>query len=191
MGTRSIHEIRAGVLAILPAAVAVIPFALLLGARASEQGLSPLEVGLMSALVFAGSAQFIAIDAWSDPVPWVILALTTLLVGVGEELMFRGVGIEVFRGAGLSDGLGFGANTRIALINRGLVEMTRLGVALGANQETFMGLAGMGDLMATCISTQSRNRHVGEELGKVLEGAMHEAECWANSSEIAQNGVNS
>ena len=51
-------------------------------------------------------------------------------------------------GAGLSDGLGFGANTRIALINRGLVEMMRLGVALGANSETFMGLAGMGDLVS-------------------------------------------
>ena len=51
-------------------------------------------------------------------------------------------------GAGISDGLGFGANTRIALITRGLVEMTRLGVALGARKETFMGLAGLGDLTA-------------------------------------------
>src|SRR3546814_18011007 len=50
-------------------------------------------------------------------------------------------------GAGISDGLGFGANTRIALIARGLVEMTRLGVALGARKETFMGLAGLGDLV--------------------------------------------
>ena len=64
-------------------------------------------------------------------------------------------------GAGLSDGLGFGANTRIALINRGLVEMTRLGVALGARQDTFMGLAGMGDLVLTCTDDQSRNRRMG------------------------------
>jgi glycerol-3-phosphate dehydrogenase (NAD(P)+) len=64
-------------------------------------------------------------------------------------------------GAGLSDGLGFGANTRIALITRGLVEMTRLGVALGAQRETFMGLAGLGDLVLTCTDDQSRNRRFG------------------------------
>jgi glycerol-3-phosphate dehydrogenase (NAD(P)+) len=61
-------------------------------------------------------------------------------------------------GAGISDGLGFGANTRIALITRGLVEMTRLGVALGAHKDTFMGLAGLGDLVLTCTDNQSRNR---------------------------------
>jgi glycerol-3-phosphate dehydrogenase (NAD(P)+) len=64
-------------------------------------------------------------------------------------------------GAGLSDGLGFGANTRIALITRGLVEMTRLGVALGAQRETFMGLAGLGDLVLTCTDNHSRNRRFG------------------------------
>ena len=64
-------------------------------------------------------------------------------------------------GAGLSDGLGFGANTRIALITRGLAEMTRLGVALGAQPDTFMGLAGLGDLVLTCTDDQSRNRRFG------------------------------
>jgi glycerol-3-phosphate dehydrogenase (NAD(P)+) len=64
-------------------------------------------------------------------------------------------------GAGLSDGLGFGANTRVALITRGLKEMTRLGVALGASAETFMGLAGLGDLVLTCTDDQSRNRRFG------------------------------
>ena len=64
-------------------------------------------------------------------------------------------------GAGICDGLGFGANTRIALITRGLVEMTRLGVALGADSATFMGLAGMGDLVLTCTDDQSRNRRMG------------------------------
>lgn len=79
-------------------------------------------------------------------------------------------------GAGLSDGLGFGANTRIALINRGLVEMMRLGVALGANSETFMGLAGMGDLVLTCTDDLSRNRRMGLALarGKSVEEAQHE-----------------
>jgi glycerol-3-phosphate dehydrogenase (NAD(P)+) len=73
-------------------------------------------------------------------------------------------------GAGMSDGLGFGANTRIAMINRGLVEMTRLGVALGARKETFMGLAGMGDLVLTCTDNLSRNRRMG--LAIAVEGVM-------------------
>lgn len=69
-------------------------------------------------------------------------------------------------GAGLCDGLGFGANTRIALITRGLVEMTRLGVALGARRETFMGLAGLGDLVLTCTDDHSRNRRFGLALAQ-------------------------
>jgi glycerol-3-phosphate dehydrogenase (NAD(P)+) len=78
-------------------------------------------------------------------------------------------------GAGLSDGLGFGANTRIALITRGLVEMTRLGVALGARRETFMGLAGLGDLVLTCTDNHSRNRRFGLALaqGTDVEQALH------------------
>jgi glycerol-3-phosphate dehydrogenase (NAD(P)+) len=86
-------------------------------------------------------------------------------------------------GAGLSDGLGFGANTRVALITRGLTEMTRLGVALGARRETFMGLAGLGDLVLTCTDNHSRNRRFGlalargspveealRDIGQVVEG---------------------
>lgn len=88
-------------------------------------------------------------------------------------------------GAGLADGLDFGANTRVALITRGLAEMTRLGVALGAQRETFMGLAGLGDLVLTCTDDQSRNRRFGKslalgipvdralkEIGQVVEGYM-------------------
>lgn len=67
---------------------------------------------------------------------------------------------------GMGDGQGAGDNTRAALITRGLAEMTRLGVALGGKPRTFAGLAGLGDLIATCTSSQSRNRHVGVELGK-------------------------
>jgi glycerol-3-phosphate dehydrogenase (NAD(P)+) len=67
-------------------------------------------------------------------------------------------------GAGLSDGLGFGANTRVALITRGLAEMMRFGVALGAQRDTFMGLAGLGDLVLTCTDDQSRNRRFGLQL---------------------------
>lgn len=88
-------------------------------------------------------------------------------------------------GAGISDGLGFGANTRVALITRGLAEMMRLGVALGAEKETFMGLAGLGDLVLTCTDDQSRNRRFGlalaagkspeqaqAEIGQVVEGVL-------------------
>lgn len=68
--------------------------------------------------------------------------------------------------AGISDGLGFGTNAKSALLTRGLVEMVRLGVAMGAKKETFYGLSGLGDLATTCISQYSRNRHFGEEIGK-------------------------
>lgn len=68
--------------------------------------------------------------------------------------------------SGMADGLGTGDNTRAAVITRGLAELSRLGAAMGGNTITFSGLAGMGDLVATCISPQSRNRHVGVELGK-------------------------
>jgi glycerol-3-phosphate dehydrogenase (NAD(P)+) len=84
---------------------------------------------------------------------------------------------------GMADGLGFGANSRVALITRGLAELTRLGVALGGSSETFMGLSGMGDLVLTCTDNQSRNRRMGlalakgktveetaQEIGQVVEG---------------------
>ncbi len=69
-------------------------------------------------------------------------------------------------GSGIADGMGFGANTRVALITRGLAEMMRLGVKLGAARETFMGLAGLGDLVLTCTDDQSRNRRLGLALGR-------------------------
>jgi glycerol-3-phosphate dehydrogenase (NAD(P)+) len=68
--------------------------------------------------------------------------------------------------SGIADGIGASDNTRAAVITRGLAELTRLGVARGGDPMTFAGLAGMGDLIATCISPQSRNRHVGEQLGR-------------------------
>ena len=85
--------------------------------------------------------------------------------------------------AGIADGLGFGANTRSALITRGLNEIMRLGLAMGARQETFMGLTGLGDLVLTCTDDQSRNRRLGlllaeglsieaasEKIGQAIEG---------------------
>lgn len=68
--------------------------------------------------------------------------------------------------AGICDGAGFGDNTKAALMTRGLVEMNRLGVKMGAQSNTFAGLSGMGDLIVTCMSRHSRNRHVGEQIGK-------------------------
>jgi glycerol-3-phosphate dehydrogenase (NAD(P)+) len=70
--------------------------------------------------------------------------------------------------AGIADGLGFGANTRAALVTRGLAEITRFGVALGGQRETFMGLAGLGDLVLTCTDDQSRNRRFGLAIGEGL-----------------------
>ncbi len=68
--------------------------------------------------------------------------------------------------AGISDGIGFGDNTKAALLTRGIVEITRLGVAMGADQNSFSGLSGIGDLFVTCMSKHSRNRYVGEQIGK-------------------------
>ena len=95
-------------------------------------------------------------------------------------------------GAGLSDGLGFGANARTALITRGLAEMMRLGAVLGADPATFMGMAGLGDLVLTCTDNQSRNRRFGILLGQnksiqeaqdiiaqVVEGCKNTKEVWS------------
>jgi glycerol-3-phosphate dehydrogenase (NAD(P)+) len=68
--------------------------------------------------------------------------------------------------AGISDGLGFGTNTKAAILTRGLVEITRLGIKMGAQKSTFSGLSGLGDLATTCISQKSRNRWFGEQVGK-------------------------
>lgn len=67
---------------------------------------------------------------------------------------------------GIGDGIGFGDNTRAALITRGLAEITRVGCALGARRETFWGLAGLGDLIVTCTSDLSRNRSLGKRIGQ-------------------------
>jgi len=68
--------------------------------------------------------------------------------------------------AGIADGVGYGDNAKAALMTRGLAEIRRLGLALGARLETFAGLAGVGDLIVTCMSRHSRNRHLGEQIGR-------------------------
>lgn len=84
--------------------------------------------------------------------------------------------------SGISDGLGFGDNTKAALMTRGMAELARLGAALGANPLTFAGLAGMGDLIATCTSRHSRNRQAGEEIGR----GRSVAEILANSRMVVE-----
>ena len=92
--------------------------------------------------------------------------------------------------AGISDGMGFGNNARAALITRGLAEITRFGVALGAKTETFMGLAGAGDLILTCTGQYSRNREVGlqlasgKSLSDILQGLGHVAEGVNTAREV-------
>jgi glycerol-3-phosphate dehydrogenase (NAD(P)+) len=68
--------------------------------------------------------------------------------------------------SGISDGLGFGANTKAAILTRGLIEMTRLGLAMGGSRDTFQGLSGLGDMITTCVSLEGRNHRFGEEIGK-------------------------
>ena len=92
-----------------------------------------------------------------------------LRVYVSEDMIGAQIGGAIKNvlaiACGVSDGLGFGSNAKAALITRGLAEMRRLGVALGAQDETFMGLAGLGDLVLTCTDDQSRNRRFGLALG--------------------------
>jgi 4-azaleucine resistance transporter AzlC len=80
-------ELRDGILAILPATVAAVPFAMLLGQQAAAKGLSPIEILAMSAIVFAGSAQFLAVSLWTDPTPVAALALSALLINLRHVLM--------------------------------------------------------------------------------------------------------
>jgi glycerol-3-phosphate dehydrogenase (NAD(P)+) len=94
--------------------------------------------------------------------------------------------------AGLSDGSGFGDNTKAAIMTRGIYEITRLGAKMGAQPITFAGLSGMGDLIVTCMSRHSRNRFVGEEVGKgravadVVSGMMMVAEGVQTAKSVHQ-----
>ncbi len=94
--------------------------------------------------------------------------------------------------AGITDGAGFGDNTKAALMTRGLAEMRRLGIALGAEEHTFSGLAGLGDLVVTCSSKHSRNRFVGEQIGrgKKLSEILHGMKSIAEGVATAESAKN-
>ncbi len=137
--------------------------------------------GLPTAMVVASADEAFAMRIAEDlATPGFRTYVSTDIAGVEIGGAVKNV---IAIGAGLADGLGFGANMRVALITRGLAEMTRLGVALGARERTFMGLAGLGDLVLTCTDDQSRNRRCGlalargltvqeamREIGQVVEG---------------------
>ena len=95
MGPSVWDEFRQGAVAVSPAAIAVVPFGLLLGALAAQKGLSPLEVGLMSGLVFAGSAQMVSVDIWRDPAPWVLLGVTTLTINLRHLMMGASLSLQL------------------------------------------------------------------------------------------------
>jgi glycerol-3-phosphate dehydrogenase (NAD(P)+) len=94
--------------------------------------------------------------------------------------------------AGISDGIGYGDNAKAALITRGIAEVRRLGLAMGARAETFAGLAGIGDLVVTCMSEHSRNRYLGEQisLGKSLDEVLNEMEMVAEGVRTTRSVYN-
>ena len=152
------------------------PFAVLSGPNHAEE----IAQGQPAAAVVSGDAALAARVQESVSGPAFRVYVNDDLVGV--ELCGAAKNV-IALAAGMSDGLGFGDNAKAALITRGLAEMTRLGRAAGATDATFRGLAGMGDLIATCTSRHSRNRRAGEliargmpadaveqEIGQVVEG---------------------
>ena len=147
--TQVVHEILPG-----------HPVAVLTGPNLAKEILS----GQAAAAVVAMADEFISSELQS------IFATNLFRVYVNRDVIGSEIGgvlkNVIAIAAGMADGTGAGDNTRAAVMTRGLAEMTRLGVAVGGDQHTFAGLAGMGDLLATCMSPQSRNRYVGEQLGK-------------------------
>ena len=120
--------------------------------------------GLSAATVVAAESDAVArIARKLLTVPNLCVYTNTDVIGVELGGALKNI---IALGAGIADGLGYGDNAKAAFITRGLTEMTALGVALGANPLTFSGLAGLGDLIATCASPLSRNHYVGVELAK-------------------------
>ena len=141
-----------------------------LGARERIAGLSgpnhaeEVSRGIPSATVVAAYEPKVG-DLFQDIFMTPFFRVYTNPDVVGVELAGASKNVVAI-GAGISDGLGYGDNTKATLMTRGLAEMSRLGVAVGANPLTYMGLAGMGDLIATCTSRHSRNRGLGELIAK-------------------------
>ncbi len=161
------------------------PFAVISGPTFARE----LAMGMPTAISVAGSD-----DGFTEEFSRLIHSSLNLRVYKNPDYVGIQIGGCVKNviaiGAGLSDGLGYGANARTALITRGLVEIRRLGAAMGAQPQTFMGMAGLGDLVLTCTDNQSRNRRFGMALGrgKTVEEAMKEigqvVEGYCNTEEV-------
>jgi len=145
------------------------PFAVLSGPNHAEE----IAAGQPAAAVVSGDAALSARVQQAVSGPSFRVYLNDDLVGV--ELCGAAKNV-IALAAGMSDGLGFGDNAKAALITRGLAEMSRLGAQAGARDATFRGLAGMGDLIATCTSRHSRNRRAGELIARGMPAQAVEAE---------------
>ncbi len=134
-------------------------------AALSGPNLAPeVAAGLPTATVVAAADERVAALVQTKlRIPHVRIYTNSDLVGVELGGALKNI---IALGAGICDGLGYGDNAKAAFLTRGLAEIARLGAAMGANLLTFAGLAGIGDLVATCASRLSRNRYVGEELGR-------------------------
>jgi len=158
--------------------------AIISGPSFSKEVASNLPTAMTCASENSESARFVAQLFHADRMR---IYTNTDLIGVQVGGAIKNV---MAIAAGISDGLGFGANSRSAIITRGLSEISRLGVALGAKHSSFQGLAGMGDLVLTCTDNQSRNRRFGLGLGKgqplddVLSEIGQEVEGYTTSYEV-------
>ncbi|WP_455466189.1 NAD(P)H-dependent glycerol-3-phosphate dehydrogenase [Bartonella sp. B39] len=138
-----------------------VPLAVLSGPTFAKE----LAIGLPTAITVAASD-----DEFSEELQRLFHCSKSFRVYKNSDMIGVQLGGAVKNviaiGAGISDGMGFGANARIALITRGLAEISRLGIAMGAELSTFMGMTGLGDLVLTCTDNQSRNRRFGMLLGQ-------------------------
>jgi glycerol-3-phosphate dehydrogenase (NAD(P)+) len=137
-----------------------VPLAVLSGPTIAKE----VALGIPSTAVVASKNKKLAVDLQN------VFNSDTFRIYTNDDVIGVELGGSVKNiiaiACGVCDGLGFGTNTKAALLNRGLVEMARLGKVLGAKEKTFYGLSGLGDLATTCFSPQSRNRTVGEALGR-------------------------
>lgn len=154
------------------------PIATLSGPNHAEEVARNMPTATVVSSKFKRVAEFIQ-DTFMTP--WFRVYINPDIVGVELGGALKNI---IALGAGISDGLGFGDNTKTALMTRGIVEIARLGVAMGARQSTFNGLSGVGDLIVTCTSMHSRNRRAGIAIGqgKSLEEVL-------NSTKMVVEGV--
>ncbi|HTX17880.1 MAG TPA: NAD(P)H-dependent glycerol-3-phosphate dehydrogenase [Bacteroidota bacterium] len=159
--------------------------AILSGPSHAEEVVKRMPTAVVSASFNMKTAKAVA-SAFS--VPWFRVYINDDIRGVELGGALKNV---IAIGAGVVDGAGFGDNTKAAIMTRGIAEMTRLGVKMGALPRTFAGLTGVGDLIVTCMSKHSRNRYVGEEVGKgrKLEDVLKEMIMVAEGVATCQSAV--